>query len=241
MKNVIIYNQIASKSGGSGRWDDEGLIRYLKAQVENSIRLGWNLEDIVVGTNFPFNHLGITSFNLEEICDWSGFNNFWFGAYELLKKGFIEDDFWLHDHDSWQISPMEFPLFDGVIGGCEYVGTREWNCGAVYFNKKNSLEILEYIVDFLKKNKDYPVSSDEVFIAILRRNSPISKYMTSINSRWNVGLTHGNLRLKEAKKPVIVFSFKPDQLDIFKKIENLGMSDLIDKDFYSVIKNNFYL
>ena len=43
--------------------------------------------------------------------------------------------------------------------------------------------------------------------------------MISLNQRWNVGLTHSNLRLEKAIKPVIVLSFKPDQKEIFKQLK----------------------
>lgn len=238
MKNVIIYNQLSTTNHGASRWSNESLFNYFRAQIDNSIKLGWEKEDIILGTNFEFEYNGVKSHMLTEICDWSGFNNFWFGALELVKKGIIADKFWLHDHDSWQIAPMEFPNFNGVIAGVEYVGTREWNCGSIYFNE-NSLDILEYIVNTLTLNKQADVSSDEIIIAFLRQNSPLKDQMISINSRWNVGLTHAELRLLNAIKPVIVLSFKPDQKNIFETLEKKNLYSLLDKDFLHILNNHF--
>ena len=145
---------------------------------------------IILGTNFKFEYNGVKSHLLTNVCEWSGFNNFWYGALELVQKGIVTDKFWLHDHDSWQVAPMEFPEFNGDVAGVEYVGTREWNCGSVYFNE-NCLETLQYIVDTLEENKHSEVSSDEVIIAFLRRNGLIQNKMVSINQRWNVGLKIG--------------------------------------------------
>ena len=155
-----------------------------------------------------------------------------------MQKGIVTDKFWLHDHDSWQVAPMEFPEFNGDVAGVEYVGTREWNCGSVYFNE-NCLETLQYIVDTLEENKHSEVSSDEVIIAFLRRNGEIQNKMISINQRWNVGLTHSNLRLEKAIKPVIVLSFKPDQKEIFKTLENKNLINLINSEFFTILNKHF--
>ena len=48
MKNVLIYNIVDNKK----RYDNELLFNYFRAQVDNSIRLGWDREDIIIGTNF---------------------------------------------------------------------------------------------------------------------------------------------------------------------------------------------
>ena len=52
MKNVYVYNIVADKR----RYDDELLFNYFKAQVDNSLRFGWDRKDIVIGTNFTFEH-----------------------------------------------------------------------------------------------------------------------------------------------------------------------------------------
>jgi len=238
MKNVIVYNQIKTNNHGANRWNDGDLFRYFKAQIDNSLRLGWKREDIILGTNFKFDYNRIESYLLTNICEWSGFHNFWYGALELIDKGIINEEFWLHDHDSWQISPMVFPQFDGDVAGAEYVGTREWNCGSIYFNK-NCKPTLQYIVDTLEENKEVKVSSDEVIIGFLRKNSPIKHKMTSINQRWNVGMTHAQLRHDSAIKPIIVLSFKPDQEDIYKKLQDKGLYSLISSEFLTILNNNF--
>ena len=238
MKNVIIYNQIKTQHHGASRWNNEELFKYLRAQIDNSLRLGWDVKDIILGTNFDFEYNGVKSHYLSEICKWSGFNNFWYVALELVKKGIINDCFWLHDHDSWQISPMIFPNFNGDVAGAEYIGTNQWNCGSIYFNS-DCLDTLEYIVEALDINKNSNVSSDEVIIGFLRFNSPIQNKMISINQKWNVGLTHGELRYKAAEKPVIVLSFKPDEENIYQTLEKKGLLNLITQDFKDIINKNF--
>ena len=44
MKNVLIYNIVEDKK----RYDNKLLFNYFRAQVDNSLRLGWNKEDIII-------------------------------------------------------------------------------------------------------------------------------------------------------------------------------------------------
>lgn len=237
MKNVIVYNQLNTTNHGASRWNNEELFRYFRSQIDNSLRLGWAPEDIILGTNFEFEYNGVKSHLLTNVCEWSGFNNFWYGALELVQKGIVTGKFWLHDHDSWQVAPMEFPEFNGEVAGIEYVGTQEWNCGSIYFN--NNGPILNNIVDTLELNKAAKVSSDEVIISYLRRHPFTKDRMTSINQRWNVGLTHSDLRLAKAIKPIIVLSFKPDQKDIYLTLNEKGMLDLINTEFLHILNKHF--
>ena len=62
MKNVLIYNKVGEKT----RHSDDLLDRYLKAQVHNSLDLGWKPEDIIIGTNFDFEHMGVKNVKLIE-------------------------------------------------------------------------------------------------------------------------------------------------------------------------------
>jgi len=238
MKNVIVYNQLNTKYHGAERWDNNGVSNYLKCQIDNSIRLGWDSDDIILGTNFDFEYNGIKSHTLTNICEWSGFHNFWYGALELVQKGIIKEEFWLHDHDSWQIAPMEFPEFNGYVAGVEYGATSEWNCGSIYFNK-GCVDILSHIVEALEINKDIDVSSDEVIIGFLRNYSPYKEQFVSINSRWNVGMTYSELRYANAIKPAIVLSFKPDEVGIYQKIKQKDLAHLLDPEFQIIINKHF--
>lgn len=133
---------------------------------------------------------------------------------------------------------MEFPFFIGDVAGVEYVGTNEWNCGSIYFNE-DCLSTLKYIVDTLEYNKESEVSSDEVVIGYLRRHSPIAPQMKSINQKWNVGVTYGELRHQSALKPVTVLSFKPDQEGIYQTLEQKGLKELLDPAFLEVLSKHF--
>lgn len=216
MKQVLIYNQINTTNQGGKRFVDEELFNFFKAQIDWSLYLGWDSSDIILGTNFDFEYNGVKNYHLYDVCTYSGFNNFWYGAHELVSADvfgsiFDGEDFWLHDQDTWPLRYFNFPEFKGDIAGCEYQDTEHWNCGSIYC-KSSSVAVLKYIVDLMRHYPNAPFSSDENWIAWCRFNkeSQIRDRMSSINTRYNCGITHFDKRYNAAIKPINVFSFRPD-------------------------------
>ncbi len=241
MKQVIVYNQINTEYHGAKRYIDDELRKFFECQIDISLHLGWKTSDIILGTNFEFEYRGVVAHQLTNVCTWSGFNNFWFGAIELLEKGIITEDFWLHDHDSWPNRYFEFPEFKGEVAGCEYVGTTEWNCGSIYC-KSSSLDTLKYIKEFLTVNKEVDLSSDEVFIAYLRKNpNPIQSNLVSIDTKYNVGVTHGQLRINSATKPINVLSFNPAVEKGRSRLKSSGVYNEIPTNLLPIYKKYFPL
>ena len=203
MKNVMIYNVVNDKV----RHDTDKLFKTFQNQIDNALHYGWNPEDIILGTNFEFEYKGIKSHILTDICKFNIFNNKWYGMYELVKSGVLNDDFWFHDQDNWQIDTLEFPDFAGEIAACTYIKTPEWNTGSV-FVKKTAMHILEYIVESMKMNElDY--FGDEHWIAYLRSNTPVASFMSTINTQYCVGYTYIDDRLNSAVRPVKVIGCMP--------------------------------
>lgn len=234
MKNVYIYNVVEDNI----RYDNELLLNYFRAQVDNSLRFGWKKEDIIIGTNFDFEHNGVKNIKLENICTTNIFNNKWYGMLELMNNGYIDDDFWFHDQDSWQVSKVEFPEFVGEIGGCTYVYTPEWNTCSMFL-KQTSVSIVEYIVEFMKMNDNTNFYSDENYISLLRGGSPIQDYLTTLNNKFNVGLTHMEKRYQAAEKPVCALGFQPhvqSSWDVFIEGKNDLDLKLIDNEMIELFK-----
>lgn len=234
MKNIIIYNKVNVNKFG-GKINDFIIERYLKAQIENSLHYGWNTDDIIIATNFPFEYMGIKNLNLEDVCEFSGFNNKWYGIREIFEKHFKEEC-WLHDYDNWQISPIDFPEFNGKIAGCTYVFTEEWNTASLFF-KTGCEPILDYIYDFLILNKNIPFDSDENALAILRRIDDVKDYFTTINNKYNVGLTKLEHRYNAATKPVCSLGVKILNKGSYENfIAKYSNFDLIPRHLDDIIK-----
>lgn len=204
MKNVMIYNIVDTKR----RHTNDELFNMLKMQIDNSLYYGWDAKDIIIGTNFDFEYKGVCAYTLTDICEFNIFNNKWYGMYELMTKGVLNDDFWFHDQDNWQINNITFPDFNGEIGAATYIRTPEWNTSAVYI-KKSALNILEYIVNSMKLNP-IEYQSDENWIAFLRRNSEIKYYLYTLNTEYCVGYTYLDDRINAATGPIRSLGFVPN-------------------------------
>ena len=88
----------------------------------------------------------------------------------------------------------------------------------------------------MEMNKNIEVYSDENYISFLRQNSEIKNLLTTINNKYNVGLTHMEKRYNAADKPVCSLGFQPhvqNSWDVF--IE--GKNDL-DLKFWNSINFN---
>lgn len=233
MKNVIIYNKVNESKNG-GKINDFIIEKYLKAQVENSLYYGWKENDIIIATNFPFEHMGVKNLELNDVCEFSGYNNKWYGIREIFLNHFKEEC-WLHDYDNWQINPIEFPEFTGKISGCTYVFTEEWNTASMFF-KKDCEDILNYIYEFLEFNKQIPFNGDESAIAVLRRIDEVKNYFSTIDNKYNVGLTKLEHRYNAATKPVCVLGLKTLNVGSYenfnKKYSNL---ELIPKHLDEIV------
>ena len=204
MKNVLIYNRLENKL----RYDDDLLHATLRAQIDNSIDQGWDVDDIIIGTNFEFEYRGVRNHTLTNVCYHNPFFNKFYGMLELMERGVLDDDFWFHDQDAWQINQFEFPDFDGEVGACTYVATPEWNTCSMFI-KRSAIDVIRYIVEFMEMNASVKVDSDENWIAYLRRHTEIKSYLTTLNNKFNVGRTFMEQRYNAAEKPVCVIAFQP--------------------------------
>jgi len=234
MKNVLIYNIIEEKK----RYKNELLFNYLRAQIDNSLNFGWNKKDIIIGTNFDFEHRGVESIRLKNICEYNIFNNKWYGIQELMSTDKLTEDFWFHDQDSWQINELHFPTFDGEIAGSTYVYTPEWNTCSMLL-KKTSEFVVDYIVEFMEMNKELNLYSDENYVAFLRKNSEIKNLLKTINNKFNVGLTHMEKRYEAADKPVCSIGFQPhvqSSWDVFIEGKNDLNIKLVDDKLLEIFR-----
>jgi hypothetical protein len=231
MKNIIIYNKVDTNKFG-GKKSDDVINLYLEAQIDNSIFYGWNINDIIIGTNFDFEYKGIKNIKLTNICKFSGYNNKWYGLRELYSNH-INEDCWIHDYDNWQISDIkDFPNFDGKVGGCTYVYNNEWNTASMFI-KKDSLNILDYVYEFLEQNKHIPFDSDENAISYIRNVDEVKSYFSDLNQKFNVGMTQLDRRYHIAEKPVCVLGCKLFNKSEYEKFKT-------KYDYLNLIPNHLY-
>jgi hypothetical protein len=91
----------------------------------------------------------------------------------------------------------------------------------------------------MKINDNTNFYSDENYISLLRGGSPIQDYLTTLNNKFNVGLTHMEKRYQAAEKPVCSLGFQPhvqSSWDVFIEGKNDLDLKLIDNEMIELFK-----
>lgn len=235
----MIFQDFDKSNTYGHKWEEKELFNYFKCQIDNSINLGWKPEDICIVTNLDFEYRDVTIIRTKLLCTYNKYFNKVFGIYEIIKDNLIDDDFWFHDFDDWQLSKFdEFPYFPGDIGACRYLFNKEhapqWNTGSLFI-KKSSLPIWHYIYNTMESNKnesDINTYGDEDIF-----NLSVFRYFQSsvseIDYTYNVGCTGFEDRLERVfLKPVRVGAFKPSET----RRSYFDDADLISDDLMELFK-----
>jgi len=235
MKNVVIFQDWIREKTYGHNWKQDELFSYFRAQIDNSLRLGWNSKDIIICTNLDFKHKDATIIPLNDICQYNKYFNKQYGIAELLRNNIITEPFWFHDFDDWQLSPFDFPIFEGDIGMCKYINFTQWNTGSI-FVKPASLDIWELIVEFMKINDSHPdllqIGDENIFNFIYHQYPEIQSRFVELDTTFNVGVTQFSDRYIKASKPITIGAFKPgsDGYMLFKE------NNLIDLNLEKIYK-----
>jgi len=240
MKNVVIFQDFIREKTYGHSWHEQELFAYFRAQIDNSIRLGWNVEDIVICTNLQFNYKGVTIIRLDDICQYNKYFNKQYGIAELLRKELITEPFWFHDFDDWQLQPFTFPDFTGDIGLCKYIDFSQWNTGSIFVTPA-SLDIWELMVEFMKMNENHPdllqTGDENIFNFLYEQYPDIRHRFSLLDTRYNVGVTQFDQRYERATKPVMIGAFKPFS-DGYERFKRQG---LITEDLENIFKEHILI
>jgi len=212
MKNVVIFQDWIREKTYGHDWQQDELFSYFRAQVDNSLRLGWDPSDIIICTNLDFKYKDVTIIQLDDICNYNKYFNKQYGIAELLRRELITEDFWFHDFDDWQLTPFTFPEFDTDIGLCRYINFTQWNTGSIFI-KPASKDIWELIVEFMKLNENHSdllqTGDENIFNFMYTQYPEIQTRFTELDSTFNVGVTGFVDRYKKASMPIKIGAFKP--------------------------------
>jgi len=145
MKNFIIANKSKSK-----RYNFDNIDTLLKAQIENSLELGWKPEDFIFLANFDYEFMGVKSTKVElnkECLTGSKM----FGMKYLFDNNMANDVIWAHDLDAWQNVPFTCPEFKDV--GITTYSTPKYNGGSIFW-RKEAKDIVNKVVEEIQGNKE---------------------------------------------------------------------------------------
>jgi hypothetical protein len=221
MKNLLIYIH-------PDRFFHEDYARLVKVQIENSFRLGWKKEDILMVTNFPYSYMGVDAFVVDDslFCEHRKKASKINVIYSLLEKGIINELCWFHDFDAYQLLPFGEIDLDGKDAGfTDYGYSDYWNTGSFFF-LPSSIDIFEWIQREMNRKK----SNEERALMVLTDhniNSINSRYKR-LNCTYNLGrMRQTDITLAKADKPIQVLHFHPRMKELFDDVKYLLPTPLL--------------
>lgn len=196
MKNLLSAN-IVKKNKRS-----EEILTLLKAQIHNSLDLGWDKKDILVVSNFDFEYMNVKSFNIElnKTC-LTGTKLF--GLEYIFDMGYDQNEtVWSHDLDAWQNYWFDEPFIKDV--GATYYSKPKFNGGSIFW-KNTSKDILNEAIKIILSNSE---AKEEPTLNDLFKNKYKDR-VEVIDNTFNVGCSGFVERYLRSSKPIKVAHFHP--------------------------------
>jgi hypothetical protein len=169
--------------GQGFRWRDE---LYAKINIENALSLGWSKQDILFFANFDWQHEGVRTLPMEGLSYSLGQHSQRIEAFKIWflrwvgEKGLIQDVWFVHDIDLFQLYPFtDVSLLDKIAGLCRYS-----------YNKKFiitgcAMWVTSAYLDFLHQHLVPGIRGEERFLNMLWHKEPeIRKKFKKMSRRW---------------------------------------------------------
>lgn len=197
MKNVMVANY-----NPNGSWAKDTLERYTKAQIDNSLRLGWLPTDIVLLSNFPFSYRNVVARELK-------LNNFcftgskMFAIHNLLQRAEKDEVYWVHDLDLWQDADVSKVQFKDI--GISTYSRPKYNGGSVFY-RPAAADMVKAIVEEITRQQS---KREEPVINVVLHRPEFESRVTVLDSSYNVGCSGYVERLTRGVKPIKGYHFHP--------------------------------
>lgn len=214
MKNLLIYINPATRKF-SQEYED-----LTKIQIDNSLELGWQQPDILLATNFEYEYRGVKSIIVgdHQVPDQNRSSKIP-AIIELFAKGIIGNDlYWFHDHDAFQLVPLEVKL-DKDAGFTDHGHwSKTWNAGSFFF-KPSARDIFLGIQQYMNLRG----TNEQNALTYMWQNNVngINGRYKLMNSAYNIGIYRIAENLGDAELPFKVVHFHPHKrrhLDMFRNI-----------------------
>jgi len=183
-----------------------------KMHIDNSLELGWEVKDIIVATNFPWEYRGVKTYIVPDECFY-GKNNFYRSTKipvikQLFKDGFVNELFWFHDNDAFQLIPFDeksiVDEMDGaVMGITDHGWCKKWNAGSFFFTPESEI-IFTVTLEWMNyKNIDEQDALQDLI-------DTGKVYRTrNLNITYNFSIYYHVYTIPKMRKPMLVAHFHP--------------------------------
>lgn len=196
--------------------------KLVKIQIDNSLELGWKPSDIMLVTNFHYRYNGVKS---RIIGDKNYCYHHWpatkiYVIDYLFMEGLIDDLFWYHDFDCYQLHPFTEDILGEADMGLAQYGRSLRLCSASIFFKETAVDIFSRWKDLVALTK----IDEELGIMRLINNDTgnLKNRVKKINTTYAFH-KFNLLKVYEATdKPIKVahFHFTPDKVEFYMKGKN---------------------
>lgn len=230
---MIYVNPVKGFTGDAGD--------LVKVQIDNSLRLGWKKEDILLVTNFDFKHNGVKAVLIEDnvFCPFRPLSTKTVTVAYLLDKDMIEKDivYWVHDLDAYQLAELNVDLEMKDVGFTDYGWAKKWSLGS-YFFKESSKDMFQWIKDTIY---EYKAEDERALVRLTKKNfNNINDRYKKLNITYNLGMRWVEENYKRADKPLKVVHFHPyargNNMRVFMHGENNLHIPLISKELSEIFK-----
>jgi hypothetical protein len=191
--NLLVYHIFNT----SKDYTIEYLENCIKCHIDNSIRLGWRKEDIIIKGNIPIDHDGVKCTSIQEIENYQfkGENIFLCKLLSLIEVyEQYKCDIWLHDHDTWQVQKFPEIALENDFTFCNYAIDWIRPQGASVFVKYDN-KIINLIKDYINNKKYHIKDNDESVLELFR-----GKYPDSFNSDMSIKFNSSITRTTHSRR-----------------------------------------
>jgi hypothetical protein len=212
MKNLLIF------AGPDKKFNSEHE-RLAKIQIDNSLDLGWSIEDILLFTDFDWEYRGVKSILLKDDV----YYPFDLAAGKipvivyLFKNGLIKPNelYWSHDFDAFEnnkIAESELGLDEYDLGLTHYTYKPEWQCGSLFF-KHSAKDILELIDKTTRQKPHLSRNNEKTLTWLIKHHQIDPKRYKRINVTYNIMSKFLQTIYPLADKPLKVLHFLPSKVN----------------------------
>lgn len=193
----------ANVSKENKRYNKENMEVLLKAQIENSIELGWRPLDILIVSNMSFEFMKVRTIKI-------AMNNFCYSGSKMfalkwyMNNHDADDLIWSKDLDCWQNVWFDPPKFKRDVGISTY-SNGKFNGGSIFWKPK-AQDLVDIIISVLVKTS---APKEEPTLNKILKHKNIHKRVQTLDYSYNVGCSGFVPRYERAVKPIKVCHFNP--------------------------------
>lgn len=217
--------------------------KLVKIQIENSLSLGWKIEDIMLVTNFEYEYNGVKSIVLEDnvFCNFFTPTTKLYTIVRLFEKKLIKDDlYWYHDFDCFELNRIIESEVRNEMGSCNLGASnycqRYRLCSASMFFDKNAEDIFRWLKKESENNK---VNEEHSLMRMVYdENNPLRLRFKIVNTtyafhKFNIVPTY-----KTTIKPIRAahFHLTPDKYEFYVEGKNKLNMVLIPERLIEIFK-----